>query len=65
MNAIQQFFEMVTHRFYEIEEAKLERAEILVNLKAALRTGEITQAQHDELVAALTAPAAQTKGAQA
>lgn len=54
MNAIQQFFELVARRFYEIEAAKrfarqIERAEILVNLQAALRTGEITQAQYDEL----------------
>ena len=57
MNAIQQFHQLIAARYYEIEDEKLERAEILVNLKAALRNNEITQAQYDELKAQVTAPA--------
>ena len=45
MNARQQFFELIAARYYEIEQAKLERAEILVNLKAAYRNGEISADQ--------------------
>lgn len=48
--ATHQFYELVARRYCEIEEAKLERAEILLNMRQALERGEITQAQYDDLL---------------
>lgn len=59
MNAREQFYELVARRFYEIENAKIERAEILLNLKSALQRGEITQAEYDEIVS--TWPSAESR----
>jgi hypothetical protein len=55
MNAIQQFYELIAARFCEIEAAKLERAEILVNLLAAKMSGKISEQEYQEIMASLDA----------
>jgi len=55
MNPTQQFYNLVASRYYELEDAKLERAEIRLNINAAYRRHEITEAQRDELLAELDA----------
>ena len=61
MNARQQFFELIAARYYELELAKLERAEVLVNLKAAYRNGEISEADYQDLVARARAGTQETE----
>ena len=46
MTPIQQFYALVALRFIELEQAKLDRAELLLNAREAKEAGEITAEQY-------------------